>query len=167
MRISSIVVTMSRPPRVPGFNYLGPYRYFLTFCTFERRETFRDSAVVTLPLTQFRRTARTSAFVILAYCLMPNHVHLLVEGKTATADLRRFIKRAKQSAGQAYAHRAGVRLWQDGYYDRVLRPADDAKAVARYIIENPVRAGLVRVPTEYPHLGSDVWRVEELIDSVL
>ena len=98
---------------------------------------------------------------------MPDHVHLLVEGKTATADLRRFIKRAKQGAGQAYAHRAGVRLWQNGYYDRVLRPADDAKAVARYIIWNPVRAGLACVPSEYAHIGSDVWALDELIESVL
>ena len=158
---------MSRPPRVPGFHYLGPYRYFLTFCTSERRETFRDAAVAHLVLTQFRRTARASAFAILAYCLMPDHVHLLVEGTAADADLRRFVKRAKQGTGQAYMHRAGEPLWQEGYYDRVLRPTDDAKAVARYIIGNPVRAGLVRVPSEYPHLGSDVWGLEELIDSVL
>ena len=156
---------MSRPPRVLGFTYLGPYRYFLTFCTFERRETFRDAAAANLALAQFRRTARAAGFAILTYCLMPDHAHLLVEGKTVTADLRKFVKRAKQSTGQAHAHRAGVRLWQDGYHDRVLRPSDDAKAVARYIIENPVRAGLVRVPTEYPHLGSDVWSLEELIDS--
>ena len=158
---------MSRPPRIAGFDYRGPYRYFLTFCTFERRETFRDSGVANLVLTQFRRTARRSAFAILAYCLMPDHVHLLVQGTTAAADLRRFVKRAKQGAGQAYAHRARGPLWQNGYYDRVLRPTDEAKTVARYIIENPVRAGLVRAPGEYPHLGSDVWRLEELIDSVL
>ena len=158
---------MSRPPRIAGFDYRGPYRYFLTFSTFERRKTFLDSTAATLVLMQYRRTARASAFAILAYCLMPDHLHLLVEGTTAVADLRRFIKRAKQGAGQVYAHRAGGRLWQDGYYDRVLRPTDDAKAVARYIIENPVRAGLVRAPGEYPYLGSDVWRLEELIDSVL
>jgi REP element-mobilizing transposase RayT len=167
MRIASVVVAMSRPPRIPGFNYRGPYRYFLTFCTFERRETFRDPAVVALVLTQFRRTARASAFAILAYCVMRDHVHLLVEGKTANADLPGFVRRMKQSSGQAYSRRAKQPLWQEGYYDRVLRPADDAKTVARYIVSNPIRAGLVRMPSEYPHIGSDVWSLEELINSVL
>ena len=167
MRIASVVVTMSRPRRIPGFTYLGPYRYFLTFCTFDRHKTFRDPATVTLVLAQFRRTTQTSAFALLAYCVMPDHVHLLVEGHTAGADLPMFVKRLKQSSGQAYSRRTKQPLWQEGYYDRVLRPADDAKGVARYSVSNPIRAGMVPVPSEYPHVGSDVWSLEELIDSVL
>ena len=158
---------MSRPPRLPGFDYLGPYRYFLTFCTFERRKAFSDSTTATCVLAQFRRTAKTSTFVILAVCIMPDHVHLLVEGTTPSADLTRFVKRLKQSSGQIYSWRAKQRRWQEGYHDRVLRPSEDAKEVARYIVANPVRAGLVRGFAEYPHIGSDVWSVGELIDSIL
>jgi len=157
---------MSRPPRIAGFDYLGPHQYFVTFCTRARSETFSDPAIASLVLMHFRRTARHAAFAILAYCLMPDHVHMLVEGKTATADFRRFIKRLKQASAQAYSHRTGHRLWQEGYYDRVLRPGDDAQAVARYIVGNPVRAGLAASPLEYPHVGSDVWTLEDLIDSV-
>ena len=95
---------------------------------------------------------------------MPDHAHLLIEGMTDAADLQRFVKRAKQRSGQAYAHHAHRRLWQEGYYDRVLRAEEDSRAIARYVIENPVRAGLVDRPGLYPHLGSDVWPVEELLD---
>ena len=157
---------MSRPPRLPSFTYLGPYRYFLTFSTFERQKTFTEPATVACVLTQFRRTSHTSAFAILAYCVMPDHVHLLVEGTTSSANLVKFVKRLKQSSAQVYSQRAKQRLWQEGYYDRVLRPKDDAKAIARYIVANPVRAGLVRSPAEYPHIGSDVWSLDELIESV-
>jgi len=157
---------MSRPPRLPGFSYVGAYRYFLTFCTFERRETLRDPSVIASVLMRFRRTALPAQFAILAYCVMPDHVHLLVEGRSVSTDLLKFVKRMKQSSGQAYSHLMKQRLWQEGYYERVLRPADDAKAVARYIVSNPVRAGLVRVPLDYPYVGSDVWTLEELIDSV-
>ncbi len=97
---------------------------------------------------------------------MPDHVHVLVEGTTDAADFKKFIKRLRQSSGQAYAHRARSRLWQDGYYDRVLRAEEDAKTVARYIIENPVRAGLVREVQEFRWVGSDRWSIEELIESV-
>ena len=158
---------MSRPPRVAGFDYVGPYRYFLTFCTFKRRQTFADPGVATLVIEQFRRTAGVLSFALLAYCLMRDHAHLLVEGTAANSDLRRFAKRLKQSSGQTYAHRWKQPLWQEGYYDRVLRGGDDPRAIARYIIENPVRAGLVQTPLEYPYLGSDVWSVEDLIESIV
>jgi REP element-mobilizing transposase RayT len=158
---------MSRPPRIKGFDYLGPYRYFLTFCTIDRSTPFRNPSAAELVLTQFRSIAGASSFALLAYCLMPDHVHLLAEGKTADADLKRFAKRLKQATGQAWAFRTGSRLWQEGYYDRVLRPGDDAKAVARYIVGNPVRAGLAASPAEYPYVGLDVWTLDELMESVM
>lgn len=158
---------MSRPTRIPGFSYRGPYRYFLTFCTFDRRGVFLESLVAITVLSQFRTTARELDFAILAYCLMPDHAHLLLEGTTDDADLQRFVKRAKQRSGQTYAHHTRGRLWQEGYYDRVLRAEEESRAVARYVIENPVRAGLVDRPGRYPHLGSDVWSVEELLGSVM
>jgi putative transposase len=113
----------------------------------------------------FRRTARREGFVILAYCLMPDHVHLLVEGTTPVADLRRFVTRTKQSSGQVYARTNDARLWDEGYHDRVLRKETDVREVARYIVWNPVRAGLSQTPADYPYLGSDVLSVEELVRS--
>ena len=95
---------------------------------------------------------------------MPDHAHLLIEGMTDAADLQRFVKRAKQRSGQAHAHHAHGRLWQEGYYDRVLRAEEDSRAIARYVIENPVRAGLVDRAGLYPPLASDVSPVEELLD---
>ena len=157
---------MSRPPRIPGFDYLGPHQYFVTFCTFKRAAMLDDPAIASLALMHFRRTARASDFSILAYCLMPDHVHMLVEGTTATSDFRRFMKRLKQASAQAFSHRTHRRLWQEGYYDHVLRADEDAKSIARYILANPVRAGLAKTPLEYPHVGSDAWTLEELIESV-
>jgi putative transposase len=156
---------MSRPPRIQGFDYRGPYRYLLTFCTFQRRECFRADDVVSMVMRHFRRTARAEGFALLAYCLMPDHVHLLVEGTTPAADLRRFVKRTKQSTGQVYARTKDARLWDEGYHDRVLRQETDVREVARYIVWNPVRAGLSTTPGDYPYLGSDVLPVEELARS--
>ena len=153
---------MSRPPRIPGFDYRGLYRYFLTFSTMRRRPVFRDERMSSVTLMQLRRTARLEGFAVLAYCLMPDHVHLLVEGRTDAADFRTFVRRAKQRSGQVYAHETGERLWQDGYFERVLRNDTDVREVARYIVWNPVRAGLARTPQEYPHLGSDVLSAADL-----
>jgi REP element-mobilizing transposase RayT len=157
---------MSRPPRIPGFGYKGCYRYFLTFCTFKRQKLFVDAMTVSQTLTQFRRTSKGERFEILAYCFMPDHAHTLVEGLHDSADLCRFSKLAKQRSGGVYSRSGGGPLWQEGYYDRVLRDTEDIRQVAGYILNNPIRAGLVVTPADYPYLGSDKWTVAELMDSL-
>jgi len=57
-------------------------------------------------------------------------------------------------------------LWQEGYYERVLRVSEDARWVARYIMGNPVRAGLAQTPDQYPFSGSDVWTIPEILGSI-
>jgi putative transposase len=157
---------MSRPPRIDGFAYRGCYRYFLTFCVWERRRVFENAAIAEMVTAHFLRTCATCDFAVLAYCLMPDHVHLLVEGLTANAELRSLAKRLKQGSGQLYAHRFSGRLWQEGYFDRVLRNDEDARRVARYILDNPVRAGLVEHPTLYRYLGSGVWTLTDLLHGI-
>jgi putative transposase len=154
---------MSRPPRLAGFDYQGKYDYLLTFCTFERRAFLRDAHIAQMVLSQFRRTAARFGFALSAYCVMPDHVHLLVKGLSDNSHLRQFVQSAKRSTGQSFARRAGHGLWQEGYYDRVVRPEESLLHMARYILENPVRAGLVETPRDYPYAGSDVWTIEEIL----
>jgi REP element-mobilizing transposase RayT len=142
---------VSRPKRLPRFNYVGRARYFLTFCTYQRQKIFIDSDVVARTLEQFRRTATLEKFAILAYCIMPDHAHLLVEGTAATSDLRRFVKMAKQRSGGVHRRRSGTRLWQEGYYERLLRDRDDTRSITPYIANNPIRAGF---PDDYPYVGN-------------
>ncbi len=141
---------MSRPPRLPGFEYAGRHSYFLTFCTDRRAELLRDRGVATMVLECIRRSSNRYEFAVLAYCLMPDHVHLLVHGRSPAADLRRFVKTAKQGSGQRYAARTKRRLWQESYYDHVVRPEEDLSAIARYIIDNPVQRGHRRILARIP-----------------
>ena len=80
---------MARQLRLSPDNYLARGRYFLTFCTFERRSTFVDAPVIASVLAEFRRTSALESFAILAYCFMPDHVHPLVEACAEACDLRR------------------------------------------------------------------------------
>ena len=164
-RSCDAVWSMSRPPRLTGFTYKGLYRYFLTICTFRRQKFFVNETTVGNTLLQFRKTAAIESFECSAYCFMPDHVHFLLEALSDAADFRKFCKLAKQRSGSVHARERGGRLWQEGYHDRVLRESDDSMSVARYLLNNPVRAGLVVSPVEYPYLGSDRWTVEELIES--
>ena len=56
----------------------------------------------------------------------------------------------RQRTALTYRTLTGERLWQEGYYDRVLRTNDDTCAWVEYIVQNPVRANLVERPEEYP-----------------
>ena len=119
-----------------------------------------------LILEQFARSATEQQFAILAYCFMPDHVHLLVEGQAETSDCKRFIARAKQYSGFYYLKRYGDRLWQRYGFERVLRSEEITMVVARYILANPVRGGLVDRVEDYPFSGSLVYTLQQLLEGV-
>ena len=153
------------PRHLPGFSYVGRHRYSLTFCTFGRLSLFKDAAVVDCVWTQFLRAGHDQDMEITAYCFMPDHVHLIVEAKEETSDLKRFIARAKQLSGYVYSQtHQRRRLWQRYGFEHVLRDDESTQRSVRYVLENPVRAGLVRDPSEYPFIGSSVFDVKELLE---
>ena len=153
---------LPKRPRLDCFDYLGPYRYFLTFCTHERKTCFTTSEVVDLALSQIRQAAHKWEFAIHAYVFMPDHVHLLVEGLSEASDLKAFASLAKQRAGYAHSRAGRGPLWQPSYYEHVLRDEEDSLGVVWYIVNNPVRAGLVEHPTAYPFVGSATYSIQDL-----
>jgi REP element-mobilizing transposase RayT len=102
---------------------------------------------------QLLEIGNKAAFSVLAYCFMPDHVHLLVEGRAEHADLKKFISAFKQQTGFAHKKATGNTLWQVSYYDRTLRSEDDLQVLADYVFMNPVKAGLVSDPYTYPLSG--------------
>jgi putative transposase len=151
-----------RPPRVPGFSYVGLRRYFLTICVRGRRPVFISHETVSAVLAHFRQSAERHGFDSLAYCFMPDHVHLVCQARTAVSDFGAFVHDAKQRSSYAFKRSTAERLWQDGYYDHVLRDEDKLLSVVRYVLSNPVRAGLARAIGEYPFCGSDLYSMDEI-----
>jgi putative transposase len=113
-------------------------------------------------LETIRLAADEQAFAVIAYCFMPDHLHLLVTGEHVTSDLRAFVDRVKQQSAYWYQRRTGGRLWQRSYWDRVLRNEEATFAAIHYIFANPVRAGLVSHPLDYPFSGSCVYTRDAL-----
>jgi putative transposase len=99
-------------------------------------------------------SAAQGGFAIHAYCVMPDHLHILVEGMTETCDLVRFVSSFKQQTGFSYEKKNGRQLWQSGYYDHILHKGVAADAVACYIWLNPVREALCSAPQDYALSGS-------------
>ncbi len=97
---------------------------------------------------------------------MLDHLHFLTEGLDDDSDLRRFIHDFKHRSGYEYRRATRNSLWQVGYYDHVVRQNETAKRIAAYIIQNPVRAGLVTDSRQYPFLGSDAYSLDDLLGEV-
>jgi putative transposase len=151
-----------RRPRLREFNYVGPYRYFLTICTYENRPLFTDRWPYAEIVVILSQAAAKLGFDVLAYTFMPDHFHLLVEGREG-GDLREFVRLFKSRSSYSYKRLTGVPLWQSSYYDRVLRKDEDSLKVAEYIINNPVRRGLVSDALQYPYSGSFVCPLSEVV----
>ena len=92
----------------------------------------------------------------LAWVLMPDHLHWLFALNVMT--LPRVLNRFKSKSARVVNLALGrsCALWQAGYHDRALRSEEDIKVLARYMVANPVRAGLVKRVQDYP-LWDTVW----------
>jgi REP-associated tyrosine transposase len=96
---------------------------------------------------------------------MPDHVHILVHGTSLQADLPTFMIHFKKITAFEYSQQFKRRLWQPGYHDRILRDDESTEAIARYILENPVRAGLTHQIGEYPYAGSDLYDAHAILSA--
>jgi putative transposase len=155
-----------RPEHLKTFDYIGLHQYFLTFCTHERARLFVKADVVELVRTQIERACADYRVAVIAYCFMPDHAHLLVEGQAEDSDCRQFISRAKQYSGFHYRAKYGRRLWQRYGFEHVLRNEEAAVSVARYILENPLRGRLVERVDDYAFSGSSAYTVEQVMEAV-
>jgi len=155
-------------PAKPGHHALrkgrvslaGQY-YVVTTVTYKRQWFFRQWQIGRLVVSEMQRLHAERIVQSLAWVIMPDHLHwLLVLGETMSLSqlMRTFKGRAARQVNQAL-QRTG-RVWETAFYDHALRRDEEVKAVARYIIANPIRAGLVTRIGDYP-LWDAVWVGEE------
>jgi putative transposase len=135
-------------------------------CTFQRRQYFTSADNVDLVRQQLLLTAQEFDVEIVAYCFMTDHLHVLVAGSAEYSDARRCASLFRRRTGYDFRRLHGRRLWQEGYFDRVLREQDATFDVVSYILANPVRAGLCDDAVSYPYSGSSRYSLEEIATSV-
>ncbi|WLH23928.1 transposase [Pseudomonas sp. FP215] len=130
--------------------------YLLTAVTHQRQHIFQDWLIGRLLVREFRKAQEDKDATSLAWVVMPDHFHWLVE--LHSGDLPRLMQRTKSRSARAVnkARQSSGVLWQKGYFDRALRREEDLKAMARYIVANPLRAGLVEHIGQYP-LWDAIW----------
>jgi REP element-mobilizing transposase RayT len=112
----------NRSLRLPGFDYGSNHVYFITVGAYERRAAFADSNYAQAAATSLLDCLVRSGFACYAYCVMPDHVHLLVAPVHDGTSLPLFIGAFKSLSTRAYWDQGGGgRLWQSHYHDHVVR----------------------------------------------
>ena len=131
--------------------------YLLTTVVRHRRPVFADLLLARLAIAELRRCDQEGWSGTLAFVLMPEHLHWLVQLRRGTLAqlMQRFKSRSAGAINRELGH-SGQKFWQAGYHDHALRDGQDIRALARYVIANPLRAGLVRRVGDYPHWDA-VW----------
>ncbi len=157
--IETMKIKHKKRIRLKNFSYKGTYRYFITICTHNKEYVFINPDIVNWLVSDLKALSEKSGFAVWAYCVMPEHLHLLIEGIDDKADMRGFISLFKQKTGYEYKRRYRKRLWQINYYEHILRRNEDTMEIAYYIFNNPVRKGIVGDFREYPCLGSFIFEV--------
>ncbi|WP_223481145.1 MULTISPECIES: REP-associated tyrosine transposase [unclassified Pseudomonas] len=130
--------------------------YLLTAVLLNREPLFRDFYNGRLVVDAFRTAEREEFATSLAWVVMPDHFHWLIELKNT--QLPKLMARTKSRIAVTLNRSVGRQgpAWQHGYHDRAIRKEEDLQAVARYIVANPLRAGLVEKVGNYP-LWDAIW----------
>jgi REP element-mobilizing transposase RayT len=131
--------------RLPDFDYSNPnVVFFVTICALPDTSPFTDDRLAQAAVASLHWLRASRGMRIYAYCLVPDHLHLLLQlspGSKVLGDLLGDMKKFTTRQFWTLGHRGY--LWQDRFYDHVLRASEDASPIAEYILQNPVRKGLV------------------------
>jgi len=157
----------------PGMTYL------LTSITYRREPIFSNAMFAQAAHEDIAFYARKFSAASLAHVIMPDHIHWTIY--PSPQDFERFAREEKVRGGkyadaperfylskimEDYKRRVsyvvnggrgtrGVPVWQDGFRDDGLRTPETIRAATQYVVMNPVKAGLVGKPEDYPYLAWD------------
>jgi REP element-mobilizing transposase RayT len=113
--------------------------------------TWLGSPAVAILLMDTIRSAETERGLcaLHAFVVMPNHVHMLITPSKPLCAVTKWIKGASARRANQLLGRTGERFWQDDSFDHWARNRAQFEKIREYIWNNPVKAGLVKYPSEW------------------
>lgn len=136
------------------FDYTNDnYVYFVTICAENKQRCFVNNKITKIieDELEFRRT--TKEINLLCYCIMPDHLHILLSlAEDYHKSLQNWVSAFKRYTTRVINELFSIKpLWQKNFYDHVVRKEESLIKIAEYIVNNPVRKGIVSEWEEYPY----------------
>ena len=136
-----------------NFVYKGSgHIYFITVCTAGRQPLFFDKKLAKILEDEIEFRREKKEVKIFCFCIMPDHLHILL---SLTDDyekgLQNWVSSFKRYTTKIAKEEKDINpLWQRNFFDRVVRTEESIRDFVQYILNNPVRKGIVANWEEYP-----------------
>jgi REP element-mobilizing transposase RayT len=105
--------------------------------------------------------------VVPVYCFIPDHQHLIITGTQNESDIWKTMVSYKQKTGFWMSRNKPEIRWQKDFYDRIIRTNEDVATQVRYVLDNPVRKGLVSSWEEYPFKGAIGCELDDVLLGII
>jgi putative transposase len=145
-----------------GFNYSSHESvFFITICTAEKKSYFSNPDIREAILTELEYRHDKKEIRLFCYCIMPDHLHMLISleenyikknGAFGERTLQNWVSAFKRYTGRSARQMHHIKpLWQKNFYDHVVRKDESLIEICLYILNNPVRKGIVLNWEDYPY----------------
>ncbi len=139
-----------RAVRLPDFDYAGDAVIHMTICA-DRGRPFEHAALARMTCGSAEKSCELRSYKLFGYTLMPDHLHVLLSPADSGQPIADWLQSFKGYTTSQFMKRGGKPpLWQPSGNDHVCRTAETAERVLGYIVNNPVRAGLVECWQDWP-----------------
>ncbi len=137
--------------------WIEPAIFFVTLCAAERRPLFANAPAFEILREQFAAVPALCHWRVGRFVAIPDHVHFFCSSQEAAASttLSRFVGALKQWSSKRMVRELGCAapVWQKQFFDHLLRSGESYSNKWLYVLENPVRAGLVERSKDWPYGG--------------
>ncbi len=132
-----------------GFN--KPVVVFVTVCTKGKKPILANDEVHRLLRDSW---CEANSWLVGRHVLMPDHLHLFCSpATTQSTQLQQWVSYWKSHAARNWPKPGDAPVWQRDFWDTQLRRVESYDEKWRYVVENPVRAGLVASAEDWPYHG--------------
>ncbi|TKJ40036.1 hypothetical protein CEE37_09880 [candidate division LCP-89 bacterium B3_LCP] len=137
----------------------GPNLFFVTTSTLGRVNYFNNEERLIIVQQELYKTVRLKSCILMAYVIMPNHIHLLLGSKVGGHGISKFIHSFKGIVRKKIV--GDQRFWERGFDDLVITSEEQFRIKLNYIHYNPVKANLVEKPEDWIYSSYGFWELNE------
>ncbi len=141
-----------RSNRLKDYDYSTDGPIHITICTQDKKSVFEDETKAEIIVAELSHSALDLEYRILCYCLMPDHFHIVLSSGSSGLTLSKLLNVFKGRTSAIFRKKFNISdLWQRSAYDHIIRAGEDLKTIVEYILNNPVRKGIVATAGDYPY----------------
>lgn len=149
--------------RLPPEEYIGRKNISFDICARDNKALFVYNETIEIFNDYLSEALNQYTCNVIVYLYMPDHLHIILSGKNKNSNIKKCIESFKQKTGFWLAQNKEEFRWQKDYYDHILRGKNDLINHIKYIINNPVKAGMVDDWKHYKFLGPSVEEIERML----